>query len=146
MPLKTLRRAAKLTTLYNDQPDPPRLGDRAIIKREDTSKEITVTYPNQSVEEEIIWRFIKKKNEYWRQQSSFGNIKERGSTRVDFINDFFKAALFADGFYFHQYKSAWDEVKRSLVRKHGYRVYVWTYHSREELERNISAWYSRDFG
>ena len=146
MPLKTLRRAAKLTTLYNDQPDPPRLGERAVIRREDTSDQIVVVAPNASELEQITWDFIKKKDYRWTQQITFGNIKERGSTRVDFIHPFLMIALYPQGAFVHRYKSAWDAVKYSLVRKHGYRVVEWICYSNEHLKRNISAWYARDVG
>ena len=146
MPLPTLKKTGKLTTLYQDQPDPPRLGERALIKREDKSDEIVVVFPNASEGEQIVWDYISKRDSFWRQQVTFGDIRERGSTRVDFINDRIMAALYPQGAFVHRFKSAWDAVKYSLVRKRGYRVFEWLYYSNEHLKRHLDDWYQRDFG
>ena len=146
MTLKTLRRAAKLTTLYNDQPAPLRLGERAVIRREDTSEQIVVVAPNASEGEQIVWEYISKRDDRWVQQQTFGNIKERGSTRVDFLHPYLMIALYPQGAFVHRFKSAWDAVKYSLVRKRGYRVVEWIYFSNDHLKRNLQRWYARDVG
>jgi hypothetical protein len=143
MPLAKLPKlAGRLERIEN----PPLLNERALIRREDTSEQIVVHAPNASEGEEIVWQYISKRDPFWRQQVTFGNIRERGSTRVDFINDRIMAALYPQGAFVHRYKSAWDAVKYSLVRKRGYRVYEWIYYSNEHLKRHLDDWYQRDFG
>jgi hypothetical protein len=143
MPLAKLPKlGGRLERIEN--PTLPR--ERAVIKREDKSDEIVVVFPNASEGEQIVWDYISKRDPFWRQQVTFGDIRERGSTRVDFINDRIMAALYPQGAFVHRYKSAWDAVKYSLVRKRGYRVFEWIYYSNEHLKRHLDDWYARDFG
>jgi hypothetical protein len=141
MPLAKLPKlGGRLERIEN--PTLPR--ERAVIKREDKSDEIVVHFPNASEGEEIVWQYISKRDDRWIQQQTFGDIRERGSTRVDFLHPIFMIALYPQGAFVHRYKSAWDAVKYSLVRKRGYRVVVWLYYSNEHLKRNLSDWYQRD--
>jgi hypothetical protein len=143
MPLAKLRKlAGRLDRIEN----PPLPRERALVKREDTSEQIVVQFPNASEGEQIVWDYISKRDDRWIQQSTFGNIKERGSTRVDFLHPIFMIALYPQGAFVHRFKSAWDAVKYSLVRKHGYRVVEWIYYSNEHLKRNLERWYLRDIG
>jgi hypothetical protein len=143
MPLAKLRKlAGRLDRIEN----PPLPRERALVKREDTSEQIVVQFPNASEGEQIVWDYISKRDDRWIQQSTFGNIKERGSTRVDFLHPIFRIALYPQGAFVHRFKSAWDAVKYSLVRKHGYRVVEWIYYSNEHLKRNLERWYLRDIG
>lgn len=135
----------KLARLESDLTEAVQLRDRAVLK-EQTDERIVVVPPNASEGEQIVWDYISKRDDHWRQQVTFGNIKEKGSTRTDFINDRLMIALYPQGEWVHRFKSAWDEVKYSLVRKHGYRVVVWLYRSNEHLKRNLSFWYNRDIG
>jgi hypothetical protein len=143
MPLRKLPKlAGRLERIEN----PPLPRERALVKREDTSEQIVVQFPNASEGEQIVWDYISKRDDRWIQQSTFGNIKERGSTRVDFLHPIFMIALYPQGAFVHRFKSAWDAVKYSLVRKHGYRVVEWIYYSNEHLKRNLERWYLRDIG
>jgi len=129
----------------NPAPEPTRSAGGGAIRKGGAPKEIVVIPPNQSVEEQWVWEYITKRNPYWRQQQVFGNIKERGSTRVDFINDYYKAALYPEGLFVHRNRIAKDLVKYSLVRKRGYRVFVFMFTNLAYVKRNFPKYYSENF-
>lgn len=146
MPLPRLSSAGRLPKLGRAwAADKPLSAGGGVIVVSGAPPQIVPVYPNVSVEEQWVWEYITKRNPYWRQQVVFGNIREQGSTRTDFINDYYKAALYPEGIFVHRNRLARDLVKYSLVRQHGYRVYIFYFTDLNYVKRWFPKYYQESF-
>lgn len=98
-----------------------------------------------SREEEWIRQYLAKRRGYWYQQRAFGNPNESGSTIADFVSDVFRATIYPEGIFVHRNRLARDMQKYSLVRKMGYRVFVFYFPTFEYVVENFPKWYNENF-
>lgn len=115
------------------------------IKKIAVAEDVVVIFPSASVEEQLFWDFLERRGGHWIQQRTFGDIRIRGSTRVDFFSEQLKAAIFLDGWYFHSKTVGLDALKRSRVEQRGYRVYTFTFYSRADFDKRYKGWYFSNF-
>ena len=101
--------------------------------------------PFNSSYEWYIWLYIKEQHLGWEVQQTFGGTRQRGSTRVDFLNRQLSIAFFPDGTYWHTGSrvEARDTLNRAQLRGYGWRVVQWLVSDFDQVVRDLPEFYRR---
>lgn len=102
--------------------------------------------PFNSAGEVFVWEFIHPKDPYWIPQVQVGNPRVSGSTRVDFINELRRIALYPEGEYFHRRDDAQDLMKYAGVKARGYRVVLFYYTDLDDCIERFPNFYAEQIG
>ncbi len=113
-----------------------------------------VVFPFGSRLEVAAYKYAKTQNPYWEGTGAagssggqFGAPGSYGSTRVDLINWQMHVAWYIDGYYWHRYKTAQDQIDRLIVEQSGFKVVALEWNSTPEaMYAYLPKWYPEHIG
>lgn len=153
MPLPKLARRTerlpKLAAGMGQDDTPLALNAQKVNLKDIAPEEQYAVYPPfNSTGEVYVWSFIRGKNPYWRLQVPIGDQRIAGSSRVDFLNDQLRIALYPEGAYFHwgTAQQAKDALKYALVKARGYRIVLFYYRDIQDAIDRFPEFYRDNIG